>query len=258
MPKLVALVRVKDGILFVREWLDVMGKLADEIVAVDNGSTDGTLEILRTNPKVVEIAQTQGFDEGRDKILVYEMARKRNPDWCIWLDIDEIFEKRFTREVIDQLMNTKKITKYLFRRFDFIDDYQHFIFYFRSFAHCFGFSRTMWKEQSTGFFNNVYIHNGDIQGITGKARRLNYRLKHYGYVDADYTKRKTNTYIAVDPGRKNLYLKHFVRPPSAKLNWYEYDEKPKLVEAQLFFYNTVYHTLRITYKILKQFGIKPR
>jgi len=46
MPKLVAMLRVKDGILFAEQWLARTSELVDEIVAVDNGSTDGTYEIL--------------------------------------------------------------------------------------------------------------------------------------------------------------------------------------------------------------------
>ena len=38
--KLVLLLRVKDGIFFVHEWLSCYEKLVDEIVVVDNGSTN--------------------------------------------------------------------------------------------------------------------------------------------------------------------------------------------------------------------------
>ena len=66
MSKLIALLRVKDGILFADEWLKVMEKLVDEIVVVDNGSTDGTFELFSRHKLVVDIIQTFGFDEGRD------------------------------------------------------------------------------------------------------------------------------------------------------------------------------------------------
>jgi len=124
--KLVVMVRVKDGILFVRDWLANMERLVDEIVVVDNGSTDGTYEILKNHPKVVEIERTKGFNEGRDKILAYELARKRNPDWCLWLDIDEIFEESLTRKHIERMMRSRVFNKYLFRPFHFFGNIIHY------------------------------------------------------------------------------------------------------------------------------------
>ena len=120
MAKLVVLLRVKDGIFFADEWLKCYEKIADEIVVLDNGSTDGTFELLKTHPKVVSIISTKGYHEGRDKNLLYKTARKLKPDWCIWVDIDEIFEPQLTRKHFDKLMNRSFINKYAFRRFHFM------------------------------------------------------------------------------------------------------------------------------------------
>ncbi len=53
--KLVVMLRVKDGMQFVHEWLHCFEKLADEFVVLDNTSTDGTYEVLKAHPKVVEL-----------------------------------------------------------------------------------------------------------------------------------------------------------------------------------------------------------
>ena len=91
MPKFIVMLRVKDGMLFADEWLRCFEKLADEIVVLDNGSTDGTFELLQVHPKVTDIIRTEGYNEGRDKNLLYEHVRRRKPDWILWVDIDEIF-----------------------------------------------------------------------------------------------------------------------------------------------------------------------
>ena len=103
--KFVVMLRVKDGLLFVHEWLNCIEKLADEIVVLDNGSTDGTYEILKAHPKVTDIIRTEGYNEGRDKNLLYSRVWLRKPDWCLWIDIDEIFEPQLTRAHFDKLMN---------------------------------------------------------------------------------------------------------------------------------------------------------
>lgn len=229
--KLVCMLRVKDGILFVEQWLRNIEKLVDEIVVVDNGSTDGTLEILQRSPKVVSIDQTEGFDEGRDKILVYNRAKERNPDWILWLDVDEIFEKNLTREKLDKMMNSKKVTKYWFRRFHLHKDEQHFEASFKKIFQISSPDRILWKDQPTGHFNNEKIHNGLIRGITGRNKLSHFRIKHYGQLDKEYLKRKTDLYISIDPEQKDMYIKH--RDQQLKTwKWFEYRERPVFVAIQ--------------------------
>lgn len=233
-PKLVAMLRVKNGMLFLPRWTGNIGPLVDEIVVVDNGSTDGTCEYLQRCPKVVSLDRTEGFDEGRDKILAHRRARERNADWILWLDVDEIFEDRMTRRRLEKMMSSKRITRYFFRRFHHQGDERHFRADRIHLIDSSRFSRVLWKNQPGGYFSNARIHNGLIQGIRGWVWPSTIRIRHFVYLDEymDYVARKTETYIQLDPARAKMYIRHRDQNLSV-WPWYEFSERPWEVVFQI-------------------------
>ena len=231
MHKLVAMLRVKDGMLFISCWLDSIRALVDEIVVVDNGSTDGTLEILRSHPKVMSIAQTREFDEARDKNLGYALARARKADWIVWLDVDEFFEERLTRHRLDDMMNAKFINKYAFRRINFHSDERHFEAAFDKLLYQSMPCRLIWRDQPTGHFSERKIHNGSVEGLRGITWPTNIRLKHFGSLHRQHLERKIELYISLDAENRTAYEE--VRDQKVKAwRWYEFEEKPTLVTMQ--------------------------
>jgi len=231
MPKLVAMVRVKDGINYIELWLENMSELVDEIVAVDNGSSDGTYEILQRHPKVVAVERTEGFDEGRDKILLYRIARECDPDWLLWLDVDEVFEKRMTRKKLDRMMSSKFITRYSFRRFHLFGDKHHFMASVPMLWDISWPTRDLWKEQPTAYFADLKIHNGPVRGVKGFFHFSTIRILHWGFLYPDDMKKKTRSYIKLDPDRQEMYEKHRDMEPST---WplCGFTERPFLYVAQ--------------------------
>ncbi len=218
MPKFVVMLRIKDGIFFVEEWLRCFEKLADEIVVLDNGSTDGTYEVLMAHPKVVDMVRTEGYNEGRDKNLLYEHVRKRNPDWCLWVDVDEIFEPGLTRTHFDRLMQNKFVNKYAFRRFHFIDR-EHFAGSWFRLNYSAGHDRLMWREAPTGFFENLVLDSPNVKGIKGLKALTHFRLKHLGYISKELVDKKADIYRGLIAPEKKDSLQEMYLTNERKMKW---------------------------------------
>ena len=210
MPKFVIMLRVKDGVFFAEEWLNCFEKLADEIVVLDNGPTDGTLEILKKHPKVVDIIQTEGYNEGRDKNLLYQHVRLRNPDWCLWIDIDEIFEPQLTRAHFEKLMKNRFVNKFAFRRFHFMDR-THFAGSWYRLNYSAGHDRLMWRENRSGYFQDLIIDSPNVKGIKGLKSNTNFRIKHLGYINKELVDKKAEIYRAIIPGKEDIFQSMYLK-----------------------------------------------
>jgi glycosyltransferase involved in cell wall biosynthesis len=228
MSKFIVMLRVKDGLPFLAEWLSRYAILADEIVALDNGSTDGTFEALKTHPKVVKVIRTEGYNEGRDKNLLYAHVRTRKPDWCLWVDVDEILEPCVRRADIERLMGRKFVSKYAFRRFHFIDR-EHFAGSWFRLNYSSGHDRVMWREAPTGYFEDLILDSPNIKGITGLKVNTSFRIKHLGYINQDLVDKKALLYRALispdkAPALSKMYL-HNERP----IRWHDDPRHPKVI-----------------------------
>ena len=210
MSKLVVMLRVKDGIRFVPEWLSCFEKIADEIVVLDNGSTDGTPEALAAHPKVVDLIRTEGYNEGRDKNLLYDRVRRRQPDWCIWVDVDEVFEANLTRKHFDRLMRSKLFKRYAFRRFHFVDN-DHFAGSWFRLNYSAGHDRVMWKETPEARFPDLIIDSPNVTGVKGIKLPTNFRLKHLGYISKDLVDKKAEIYRAIIPEKESIFQEMYMR-----------------------------------------------
>lgn len=180
--KLIAILRIKNAILTIEECLTNLSQLCDEIVIVDNGSTDGTLAVYKRFPKIVKIAQTRGFDESRDRNLVLALARRRRPDWLLWIDADEVFEPKLAREVLEKYMVTPGLNRVRFRMFNFWLSKEKFRVDSKWLFYTARPQRSMWRDTPEAHFSERKFHGGEILGIEGKSIVSPYRIKHFGYV----------------------------------------------------------------------------
>ena len=74
LPKIVIIMRVKNESRWLNTVFQSLKELSDEIIVLDDGSTDNTLEISKNCENVVDIIHQESlpFDETRDKNKLLE------------------------------------------------------------------------------------------------------------------------------------------------------------------------------------------
>lgn len=95
MPALSVCLVVQNEAALLPRWLENVAPVADEIVAVDGGSTDETPAILEAHAKVQLFRRP--FDaHGPQKNFAFDQARG---DWILSLDADELLGDRLLRRL---------------------------------------------------------------------------------------------------------------------------------------------------------------
>lgn len=251
--KLVTILRIKNQIDTIDECITKLSDISDEIIVLDNGSTDGTLEVYAKYPAIVEILTTEGFNEGRDKIMLHEAAKLRNPDWIFWCDADEVFEENFTRAVAEEYMSSSH-NRVAFRMCNFWLSRKNCRYDSEYYLYTLHPQRSMWRNMKSAYFRNLIIHNGDIMGVPGKPYVSPYRLKHYGYVEKKKIEEKLAIYRATDKSDKRDYDKTSPDLPFRTFRFFEF-KNAKTNFTYIIFYkytlNLLWLTERLRLKIKK-------
>ncbi|GGG87260.1 glycosyltransferase family 2 protein [Paenibacillus radicis (ex Gao et al. 2016)] len=214
---------------YLREALGRHRRYIQDAVIIDDGSTDGTIEVIQEMLQGIPVRlicnETSKFsNEITLRKQQWEETLAVEPEWILNLDADEWFEDRFEHE-LGLLLSQPDTKTYSFRLYDFWsptayrdDQYWNAHHRFRPFLLRYepGF-QYRWKEtpQHCGRFpENIFELPNRLSGL---------RLKHFGWADARHRQEKLNRYMRLDP--------------EAKYGWKEQymsilDPSPRLVEWQ--------------------------
>lgn len=126
MSKISACVIVKNEAANIGHWLDCVRPIADEIIVVDTGSTDNTVELAKQGGAIVDFFPWKNdFAAAKNYAL-----SKATGEWIIFLDADEYFSPQTApnvRKIIAQYQRNPKIVGIICRLVN-VDKDQNFKF----------------------------------------------------------------------------------------------------------------------------------
>lgn len=91
----VCLLPVRNGAADLPGWLESAARVADVVVALDDGSTDDTGDLLRANPLVERVLESprrptsHGWHDGDNRNRLLRACDELEPEWVLSLDVDD-------------------------------------------------------------------------------------------------------------------------------------------------------------------------
>lgn len=232
--KVIGMLRVRNEARWIGEVLEKAAPLVDGFVILDDGSTDGTADIARRHPKVLEYRhQTMPqTDEVRDKNALLQWTLSHAPDWILALDGDEIVEDAAPAILRHELAHLPPgATRlgfsflYMWDRADAfrVDGIYADLRHPRMFrvSGLQGDPRE-WRFAPSRHGSN--FHCGSVPANhSGKTHYVDLRIKHFGYFDPALRRRKKAFYVAKDPGHGDSgYYDHLCNETGMRLaGWQE-------------------------------------
>lgn len=97
--------------------IDNISSIADEVIVIDNGSEDHTVEIARNMGAVVSICTDKKFDMARNQYL--DIA---SHDWIFVLDADEYIDSTAKENVIELIREKSNCSSFMVPRYEYIGE----------------------------------------------------------------------------------------------------------------------------------------
>jgi len=207
MPRISAIIIAKNEELDLSRCLTSL-KWVDQIIVLDSGSTDRTVEIARQHGAEVHVEEWKGYPEQKNSALA-----KTTGDWVVSLDADEEFSKK-AQEDVRRLVkeDDSSVQGYAFRRK---------VFYLGRWI-CHGdwypdHVVRLWRR-GHGKFEGRRVH--ESVRVDGAVKELNSEILHYTYRDLNDQKARMRTYArlwAEDQFEKKRPFQWFdlaFRPPA--------------------------------------------
>jgi hypothetical protein len=106
--RVLGLVAFRDESRFLPGLLENLATQVDGVVALDDGSTDGSAALVRDHPLVLELLEVRPgaqaeLEDGRNHRALTEAAWKHGADWLLGVDADERLERGFRSRAEEEI-----------------------------------------------------------------------------------------------------------------------------------------------------------
>lgn len=103
LRRVAALLPVYNDVHYLDGWFESVGKHVGACIALDDGSTDGSAEKLRSHPGVTKLlrvdpATKNGWDEPKNRERLVRAGQELTVDWFVAFDADERPAERLWKE----------------------------------------------------------------------------------------------------------------------------------------------------------------
>jgi glycosyltransferase involved in cell wall biosynthesis len=158
---------------------------ADELLIVDSGSTDKTIEIAKGFTDKILISYDKSYSSKRNFAI-----DKAQGEWIMWLDADERITEKLKNE-IKELINSPspEYRAYLIKRKSF--------FINKFINHCGwypDFGLRLFKKSEGIKFNDSRVHEKPL--YSGKTAKLRNEILHFTDLTFEHYVQKLNSYTA--------------------------------------------------------------
>jgi glycosyltransferase involved in cell wall biosynthesis len=162
----------------------------DEIIVIDSGSTDRTVEICEGYGCSVYYRSFNGFGEQKR----YGVSKARY-DWILCIDADEILDDSLIEEIQIELNNPNNLPSAFEMRLNLV--FMNKVFKYGKELNC---TRVRLFNKQSGNWDGAVVHEKVI--VDGDVKQLKAKILHYSYSSYSEFLKKIDLYSAL--GAKKL------------------------------------------------------